>query len=105
MVKKTLKNKIKRYAELLEKSGIPVQQMILFGSHAKGEASKDSDIDLCVVSKKFGINRLDEIEILLKLAQEIDSRIEAIPTSPKMWKTDKVSPILHEVRQKGIKVI
>lgn len=105
MVKKILKNKIKKYACLLEKAGIPVQQIILFGSHASGDASKDSDIDLCVISKKFGINRLDEIDILLKLAKEIDSRIEAIPTSPKMWKTDKISPILHEVRQKGIKML
>lgn len=104
MVKKGLKNKIKKYARLLEKAGISVQQIILFGSHAKGEASKDSDIDLCVISKKFGVNRLDEIGILLKLAKEIDTRIEAIPASPTMWMTDRISPILHEVRKKGIKI-
>lgn len=105
MVKKAIKNKIKRYADLLEKTGIPIQQIILFGSHARGEAAKDSDIDLCVVSKKLGVNRLDEISLLLKLAQKIDPRIEAIPVSPKMWRSDKISPILHEVRQKGIKVV
>lgn len=34
------------------------EQVILFGSHARGDASEDSDIDLIIVeSEPFGENR------------------------------------------------
>ena len=29
---------------------LPVEQVILFGSHARGQARADSDVDLCVVT-------------------------------------------------------
>ena len=29
----------------------PVTEVYLFGSHARGEARKDSDVDLCIVAK------------------------------------------------------
>jgi predicted nucleotidyltransferase len=29
---------------------LPVEQIILFGSHARGQARTDSDVDLCVVA-------------------------------------------------------
>jgi len=30
---------------------MPLQEVYLFGSHARGEAGPDSDVDLCLVSK------------------------------------------------------
>lgn len=30
---------------------MPIQSVILFGSHARGEARPDSDVDLCIVSE------------------------------------------------------
>jgi predicted nucleotidyltransferase len=33
-------------------SAMPVQEVILFGSHARGDARPDSDIDLCIVSEE-----------------------------------------------------
>jgi len=30
---------------------MPLQEVYLFGSHARGEAQPDSDVDLCLVSK------------------------------------------------------
>ena len=32
-------------------AALPFQQVILFGSHARGEARPDSDVDLCIVSE------------------------------------------------------
>lgn len=32
-------------------AALPLQQVILFGSHARGEARLDSDVDLCLVSE------------------------------------------------------
>jgi predicted nucleotidyltransferase len=35
-------------------AALPIQQVILFGSHARGEAGPESDIDLCLVSAGAG---------------------------------------------------
>ena len=48
------------------KKRIPVQKVILFGSHAKGTPKKWSDIDIAVISVKFaGMNDLERIKLLL----------------------------------------
>lgn len=49
-------NLINKYVDLLKKKGIKVSQVILFGSHAKGNAKPDSDIDIAVISPEFGQN-------------------------------------------------
>ena len=33
---------------------MPVRQVVLFGSHARGKARKDSDVDLCIVAEGAG---------------------------------------------------
>ena len=33
---------------------MPVRQIVLFGSHARGQAGKDSDVDLCIVAEGAG---------------------------------------------------
>ena len=42
---------IRHYAEELERLGVPVERIILYGSHQRGEAHEDSDIDLAVFSE------------------------------------------------------
>ncbi len=37
----------------LRRSGLRVEKLILFGSHAKGTAREDSDIDIAIVSPDF----------------------------------------------------
>ena len=32
-------------------AALPIQQVILFGSHARGDAGPDSDVDLCLVAE------------------------------------------------------
>ena len=44
---------IARYCAQLEALGIRVEQAILFGSHARGEAKEGSDIDVLIVSSDF----------------------------------------------------
>ena len=50
--KKSIKEKLKMFKEEVSRD-IPINEMILFGSRAKGKAKKDSDVDLVIVSKKF----------------------------------------------------
>src|SRR3989338_3736187 len=43
---------IKKFASKVRKE-MPVEEIILFGSRAKGDNKKDSDFDFVIVSKKF----------------------------------------------------
>ena len=41
---------LRRCLEAMD-AALPIEQVILFGSHARGEAGPDSDVDLCLVAK------------------------------------------------------
>ena len=107
MVKKTIKKNIvdiiQKFKLAVEEAGIPVEKMILFGSYAKGNASADSDIDVAVVSKKFGYDDVDEMQMLWKRTHLVDSRIEPYPLSPKDLE-EGFSPIASEIKKYGVLV-
>lgn len=92
---------INKYIYLLRQRGIKVSKVILFGSHAKGMAKPDSDIDLAVISSQFGQNNLKEMILLRKLALEIDSHIEPLPFSP-CDLDDRYSTLSQEIKKYGV---
>ncbi|MDD5308915.1 MAG: nucleotidyltransferase domain-containing protein [Deltaproteobacteria bacterium] len=47
--------------------GFHPSQVILFGSHARGEALEDSDVDLLIVMPVSGSRRTKQVEIRLAL--------------------------------------
>ena len=51
------KRKVKAAVEFLERclrgGGVTPSKIILFGSQAKGKATKESDIDVVIISEKF----------------------------------------------------
>lgn len=109
MVQKTLlndtpENLINRYRAVLKRSGIDAEQLILFGSYAKGESKPWSDLDLCVVSKGFGKNRLQESMDLAALTVKVDSMIEPYPCHPDDL-NNKYDPLIHEINTHGIPFI
>jgi len=44
---------VKYFVERLEQDGVKVDKIAVFGSHFKGNAGVDSDIDLIIVSENF----------------------------------------------------
>ena len=54
--KLNLEEKLKYYIGSITKA-IKVDQIILFGSYAKGTANQDSDIDVAVISPELDINK------------------------------------------------
>jgi predicted nucleotidyltransferase len=104
MVNQPIIKKLKRFRQLLEKEGIPVAKLLLYGSQVRGTATKDSDIDVCVVSPAFGKDRLKERFFLRHQAPQIDARIEPVPFSVKDYKTNRVSPLLHQIRKEAVEI-
>jgi len=58
---KNIKKIANKYILEVVKSGISVNAAYLFGSYAKGNSNKDSDIDICIVSSKFGKDYFQEL--------------------------------------------
>lgn len=92
-------NIAKHFKNHLEKMGIPVQQIYVYGSYAKGNPRYGSDIDICVISPAFE----DKFEATLMLGREaikIDSRIEPVAYHP--GKFEDWIPLVWEIKNNGI---
>ena len=88
------------------KKRIPVEKVILFGSHAVGTPKKYSDIDIAVVSPKFsGMNELKRIQLLLDCVHRIKSDltidIEAFGYTPKEYENASHFDFLGVIKETG----
>lgn len=63
---RNLSKEIRRMVDLIVKRFHP-EKVILFGSHARGEAGPDSDVDLLVVMPVSGSKREKQLEIRVAL--------------------------------------
>jgi len=103
MVDRAVVNLAQRYMDALRSSGIHVQRGVLFGSHARGEARPDSDIDLVVIAPEFdGSPDENLVDQLWEKRGEADWRIEPVPCGEREWETDDSRPILEIARREGI---
>jgi len=94
--------KVKLYAEFLRKERIPYSQLIVFGSQAKGSAKVWSDIDLCVVSEKFGKDSHTEMVRLMNVKN--DDLLDIEPYNP-IDLQEKYDSLASEIRKYGITVV
>lgn len=70
---------IKGFISRLAKE-IPVEEVILFGSYAHGNAKEHSDIDLAIISEWFrDKTRIQNMQYLSRIAARYNTLIEAIP--------------------------
>ena len=77
MDKETAIARVKQYAAVVRRN-FPVQKVILYGSHAKGKARGDSDIDVAVVVRKVEGDLLLSKTKLFKLRRDIEPMIEPV---------------------------
>lgn len=81
---------------LLEKLKPVSQKIILFGSAARGENNKDSDVDLFVQT-----NNLDEVKKII-FSSNLREKLQFIVKAPKdMLKINKSKPLLFQEIKKG----
>ena len=57
-----ISKRVRQFLNLLKRKKTGVSFVILFGSYARGKAKKDSDIDIAVVSRRFGKNSLNIVQ-------------------------------------------
>jgi len=103
MVKKRIKNLkaiLKKYRELLEEQ-IPVEQIILYGSYARGTPRDWSDIDLIVVSPAFHGGTKEDYLLLSRTARKVTPQIEAIPLKPEDIKNCEAGDFIDEILNTG----
>ncbi len=90
------------YREVLLRKKITPDVILLFGSHAKKNAGKNSDVDLAVVSRNLGKNRLKEGALLNLLVWDVFPEAEVIPIGLNEYlSTESISPILREIKRYG----
>ena len=98
---------IKQYKQRLEASGIRVKKIILYGSHAQGEAKEDSDIDLVVISEDFKDMDLWERLSLLGYARiGIRKPMEILGfTEEEFAEKEKGTFVGDEIKAKGVEIL
>ncbi|MEW5944759.1 MAG: nucleotidyltransferase domain-containing protein [bacterium] len=87
MAEKRIKDVVMYMKKCLEKNGIRVSKIIVFGSHARGTAARESDIDMIIVSGDFrGKGLLKRAEMIgdaeYKTVCKFDVAIDVILESP-----------------------
>jgi uncharacterized protein len=105
---KAILSPIRKFRMALEKKGINVEKIILYGSHASDKADKQSDIDVMVISQYFkGMNALQRGETFGKILADIKiiAPIEPLGfTETEFQKKGRGTFIGDEVKAKGIEV-
>ncbi len=101
---KRVRQMIGHYLEKLAKR-LNVRKAVLFGSHARGEARKDSDIDLIVVSKDFeSMPFLTRLE-MLSLEWDFGKAADIIGYTPKEYRELAArSTVVHQAQKEGIQL-
>lgn len=93
----------KKYIQELEKNNIPVEAGYLFGSYARGNYRKDSDIDIAIISNVFTGDRMKDRIKIEPFRWNIDLRIDQIPFTPEKFSQDW-RPLVAEIKTYGIKI-
>ena len=99
--KKSVREKIDRMVRRIVADFAP-DQIILFGSHASGQAGPDSDVDLLVVMPIEGSKRAKQLEIRMTL-HDVGIPKDIIVSRPEefQWRKDTVGTIEHPAAHGG----
>jgi predicted nucleotidyltransferase len=90
-------NKLSKY-KMLVSEYFDVDQVVLFGSFAKGNQHEYSDIDVAIIVNSIHLDFFTYTPLLWKLRREIDDRIEPIL----LEKNNDKSGFLNEILRTGV---
>lgn len=96
-------DQVRKYIQTLQDNRIDVWRLYLFGSHAKGTARVESDIDLAVFLDRDEIDGFDEDVQLMRLTRNVDLRIEPHSFSRKDF--ENPDPFVKEIISTGQRIL
>ena len=99
MVEQKIIRMLERYKELLAQHMV-FEDLILYGSYAKGNARKGSDVDVAVVVGTISGDYFSTRPLLWKLRRRIDDRIEPVLVE----RSHDESGFLAEIIKNGIAI-
>lgn len=94
---------IAQYLLALKQHHIPIQQVFLFGSYAKGHYDECSDIDLALVSEIFEGSRIQDKKKIRPITLSVSSEIEVLPYHPQDFTAE--NPFVQEILDTGIRIV
>ncbi|MEW6064601.1 MAG: nucleotidyltransferase domain-containing protein [Bacillota bacterium] len=100
-----VKEDINKLINALQQSNIRVSYIVLYGSHAKEKAEKDSDIDIAVISPDFGQDPLNDSKLVYKsiFTLDIEPNFDVITYSLEEFeKSDHF--FVQEIKRTGQKI-
>lgn len=77
----------------------PVYEVILFGSYAKKEATKKSDVDL-IIDTKSKLKGFSLLKLICKIQEKLQKNIDGF----EKYEIIKDSPIDREIKKTGVVV-
>lgn len=84
----------------------PLADVILFGSHARGQAQRDSDWDILILVNKLDSKRILEREFraaLFDVELEIGEPISTLVFDKKDWEQKHaVTPLYQSIKREGV---
>src|SRR3990167_2936616 len=87
----------------IKHAGVTIDAAYIFGSHAKGNANKYSDIDLCIISSQFGYDRQSDRVKLMRMTDVVDLSVEPHPLSNTEF-ANQWDPFVKEIKTTGIRI-
>ena len=95
---------INKFIKIIKDDNIKIYKVILFGSYAKGNYNKNSDIDLAIISPDFKENEhIKNMSLLLLKACKLKADIQTIPFSIEEYNNPK--GIMEEIINTGIEIM
>lgn len=96
--------KLKEFKEKLKRN-FSVEKIIFFGSRAKGKPTKDSDVDLIIVSKKFNGKKFRERPIGFYDYWNLDYAVDFLCYTPEEFEQLKGQvSIVSQAIKEGIEI-
>ncbi len=87
----------------------PNAEVILFGSHARGDARIGSDWDILILISELDVSRNTEMEYreeIFEIELEIGEPISTFVFSKKEWETKHhITPLYQNIKKEGINLI
>ena len=95
----SVKKKVGLFLKKLDENGIKLGKAYIFGSYSKGIENSLSDIDVAIISPNLTDDRFNERIRLMKIASNIDSRIEPVPFNSRTFVEE--DPLVWEILKTG----